>query len=242
MSSILSLQCAEIPKTIKIWNKTGKYIFQFKAEYGLRGRSEEKGIIENNEFTEVPLTIPYAGETARLLSGVQGNITAPGKPDLEFFSIDLRHMDAHNIQDGKSALELVSTTDPINPIAYKLVSKDKSKSEPEHKKDESSSIPKAGAQAETKAEITPYAILGIPNGASDEQILGITKEQLKDPRAVKKAYIALARNWHPDKINESDKAKARYAQSDVSSLSKDEKIALANEVFKIIDAAYQRHK
>lgn len=101
---------------------------------------------------------------------------------------------------------------------------------------------KTSTEAKVKAEITPYTILGIPKDASDEQILGITKEELKNKKTVKKAYRALARIWHPDKIYINDIAKTRYEQSDVSKLSKDEKIALANEVFKIIDAAYKRHQ
>ena len=43
----------------------------------------------------------------------------------------------------------------------------------------------AGAKQEFKAEITPYTILGLSKSASDAEILGVTKEQLNDPKVFK---------------------------------------------------------
>lgn len=84
------------------------------------------------------------------------------------------------------------------------------------------------------AKVTPYAILGLKDGAPDYEILGIPKSEITDKNAVKKAYQKLALIWHPDKRNTNSTAKARYAKDDVKNLSDKDKENLSNEVFKLI--------
>ncbi|MFI5333374.1 MAG: hypothetical protein ACHQVS_04730 [Candidatus Babeliales bacterium] len=108
-------------------------------------------------------------------------------------------------------------------------------------KDSESGSKKKESEGSKYSQMT-YSILGLPQGASDAQILGLSEAQLNDKKTVRKAYLALVLIWHPDHMTDNDTAKARYAKEDVSKLSEDEKTKLANDVFKLIDDAYNRHK
>src|SRR5579885_154140 len=98
------------------------------------------------------------------------------------------------------------------------------------------------AAVEKVGGISPYAVLGIPDGADDARILGLTKEQLNDKSAVKKAYRAFALIWHPDKMKENEIAKKRYAAPDIKKLDDTQKYKLATLVWQLIQRAYERHK
>lgn len=93
------------------------------------------------------------------------------------------------------------------------------------------------SQPEPIPVATKYEILGIKNGASDAEILGVSQAELKNKAAVKKAYRKLSLLWHPDKADNN----ARYAQADVQRLSDQQRNDLINEVFVLIKDAYERH-
>lgn len=111
--------------------------------------------------------------------------------------------------------------------------------------DRETRIPQSRARAQPAAVqqetiLSPYAILGLSDDAYDQEILGLTSAELEDPAIVRTAYHKLARTWHPDKRTIGDASKC-YRLADVAKLSDEEQTELANEVFKIIVAAYERH-
>ncbi len=113
--------------------------------------------------------------------------------------------------------------------------------------------PKKTASETPHSTITPYYILGIPDKATDAQILGLTQEQSRNKATVKKAYNKLSLIWHPDRLMEMTNtvAKAKYSSPELLKAfgpdPDDKKIpdrkkvrALSEEVFKLIANAYQR--
>ncbi len=106
--------------------------------------------------------------------------------------------------------------------------------------------PQKTQQPAQQLTISPYYILGIPDKAGDAQILGLTREQLRDKSEVTKAYRKLALIWHPDKRTTNEIANKRYSDPELlKAIGPDpdgKKIkALSEEVFKLIANAYDRN-
>ena len=97
---------------------------------------------------------------------------------------------------------------------------------------------KSVPRQETKKinQITVYSVLGIPESASDAEILDLSADQLGNKNELRKAYLKRVLEWHPDKSIEL------FEQEKFKNLTAEQKKQLADEVFKLINNTYERNK
>lgn len=138
--------------------------------------------------------------------------------------------------NGQSAEDMVSDEDclPMREAMQKIFAAYK---KPSQQQDQPQSKPQRSRRTvPAQPDITPYEVLRLSPNASDEEILGLAPNDIKNQHVIKRAYRRCALKWHPDKwkINE------RYQQNDIENLSSDKKNELINDVFKLIEAAHAR--
>jgi hypothetical protein len=84
-------------------------------------------------------------------------------------------------------------------------------------------------------KVSPYALLGVSQGATAAQILGVAQYG-----STVKAYRQRSLDWHPDKINTSVAAKVAFARYGITNPEEQKK--LATDVFTLISNAYAQLK